>query len=349
MNTHDETGFLPPVLLSTPFAHAPAGDPVGNRSAKAVIDGAVDLCDSLLTCDQGRPPTVTVRQGGTVRWAADTLTARWHAEWRRRHAGERSGPKVAVHRLRTGGPGRAEIETAHTDWGQVQAAQAGFLASHGDAHGRTSFLSALLDGARAPVPNIAAVHGVVETEDGMILLNRRSHLVKYHPLTWSCSFEEGMEPADVAGADSHTFERAAARGIAEEFGLDVGTDGLTVLGLLGDTGAMSVAAVVHCRIPVPGKRLCTQATAVQAADAWEHVGCALLPLSPEALAGALLGSARPEGDVSPKPSGTGQGHGPVSWHPTSRYRLLLTMLFRFGRARTAAALAGAAVLQQGAS
>ncbi|MFB7247312.1 hypothetical protein CW362_30545 [Streptomyces populi] len=346
MNTHDEADFLPPVLLSTPFTHVPAGDRTGSRSTKAVIDGAVDLCDSLLTCDLGRPPTVIVRQGGRVRWAAETLTARRHAEWRGRDAGEWSGPKVAVHRLRTGGPGQAEIEVARTDWGQVQAVQAGFLALHGDAHGRASFLSALLDGAGAPVPNIVAVHGVIETEDGMILLNRRSHLVKYHPLTWSCSFEEGMEPADVDEAGSHTFERAAARGIAEEFGLDVGTDDLTVLGLLGDTGAMSVAAVVHCRIPVPAERLYAQATAGQAADAWEHVGCALLPLSPEALAGALLGSARPEDDVSLKPSDTEQGHEPVSWHPTSRYRLLLTMLFRFGRARTAAVLARAAVLRQ---
>lgn len=345
MDIYNKTEFLPPTLLSTPFARAAAG-PVGMRSAKTVIDGAVDLCDSLLTCDLGRTPSVTVRHNGTVRWPADTLTARWQAEWRGRHPGERSDPKVAVHRLRTGARGQAEIELAQTDWGQVQGVQAGFLALHGDSRGRASFLSALLSGSRAPVPNIATVHGVIETADNMILVNRRSHLVKYYPLTWSCSFEEGMEPGDVAEVGSNAFHRATRRGITEEFGLKADRDGLTVLGLLGDTAAMSVAAVVHCRIPVPAERLYIGPKAAQAPDAWEHTRYALLPACPETLAGLLLGAARPRGDTSPERSDTGRSHEPLSWHPTSRYRLLLTMLFRFGRTRTAAALAQAALLQQ---
>ncbi|MEU9139993.1 hypothetical protein AB0D33_29235 [Streptomyces sp. NPDC048404] len=345
MDSYDKPEFLPPTLLSTPFTHAAAG-PGGMRSAKTVIDGAVDLCDSLLTCDLGRPPSVTVRHNGTVHWSEDPLTARRQAEWRRRHAGERNDPKAAVHRLRTGARGQAEIEVAQTDWGQVQGAQAGFLALHGDSRGRTSFLSSLLSGGPAPVPNIATVHGVIETADNMILVNRRSHLVKYYPLTWSCSFEEGMEPGDVAEAGSNAFQRAADRGITEEFGLKAGRDGLTVLGLLGDTAAMSVAAVVHCRVPVPAERLCAGPTAARAPDTWEHTRYTLLPASPEALAGVLLGVPRPLGATGPERSDTGRSHESPSWHPTSRYRLLLTMLFRFGRARTAAALAQAASLQQ---
>ncbi|MFF2364118.1 hypothetical protein ACFVU0_15610 [Streptomyces sp. NPDC058122] len=337
MNTHGKAEFLP--LPGTHFPHAEV-DLVGSAVGKTVIDGAVDLGDSTRTCDLGRALSLTVRQSETARWPADMLTARWHADWRSRHAGEYSDPKVAVHRLSTGAGGVAELEVTRTDWGQVQGAQAGFLALHGESPGRIRFLSRLLSGSPAPVPNIAAVHGVIETADGMILLNQRGPQVNYHPLTWSCSFEEGMEPGDL-DAGSHALERTAARGMAEEFGVQADLDRMTVLGLLGDTTAMSVAAVVYCRIPAPGDGTYGRLKSAQAPDAWEHTRHLLVPASPEAMARLLLGVAPPGDSTSPERSDAGQGHDSLSWHPTSRCRLLLTMLFRFGRRRTAAALARA--------
>ncbi|MFF3617110.1 hypothetical protein [Streptomyces sp. NPDC002580] len=345
MDAHHTMKFLPPSLLSTPFTPVAEG-PADTRAGKTVIDGAVDLGDSLRTCDLDRPPSLTVRPSTSPRWPADTLTARWHADWRERHADEYSGPKVAVHRLRTRAGGQSEIEVTPTDWGQVQGAQAGFLALHGHSPGRTAFLSELLSGSRAPVPNITAVHGVIETADNMLVMNRRSHHVNYHPLSWSCSFEEGMEPDDL-DADSPAFETAAARGIAEEFGVQAGRDGLTVLGLLGDIAAMSVAAVVHCRIPVPAESLGIRPKAARVPDAWEHTGQVLVPASPESLAGLLLGATVPRSATGPAGSDPGQGHASSFWHPTSRFRLLLTMLFRFGRTRTAEALARAAAARHG--
>jgi hypothetical protein len=71
-----------------------------------------------------------------------------------------------------------------------------------------------------PVPSLLVAHSVVITQDGWVLLARRSADRHYFPGAWSASFEEQVDigPADRGTGDRTIFD-TVARGLAEEFDL----------------------------------------------------------------------------------------------------------------------------------
>ena len=87
----------------------------------------------------------------------------------------------------------------------------------------TKFAQAAVTDNHIKFPNNLALHAVVATRDGKLLLTRRSPKVEYFPKSWSCSIEEQLAARDLEPDDGGAMSRWVVRMLVEELGFQRST------------------------------------------------------------------------------------------------------------------------------
>lgn len=238
--------------------------------------------------------------------------------WLDRHPGERSDEKLAISRLESGATPRVTLR--RTSWQEARPLHEWLSSVKTRDPLRATLVEQLSEHGTALVPGIAVSHCVLHTLDDYLLVARRASTVAYHPGRWTCSCEEGLAPEDLA-VNPLVFEAAAARGAGEEL-LGVGcarVEWFRILGFIVESEIANPAAVVLGRIPMTLGNIVSRRA--KASDANEFVERSLsgLRADPTSLAGFVSGTA----------SGTDTVFD-ARWHPTARFRVLMTMLSLFG-------------------
>lgn len=292
------------------------------------VDGAVEI----------------LRDSGTRGWTVDDVQvtssgrvvrlperlSELPQRWIQTHPGERSDRKVSLSHVTPTSPHRVSLSVDETKWSEVQPLHA--AVSELPPLDLRSHLLEWLRLRPATLPNIACVHGVIRTSDRKIVVVQRHRTVRYHPLHWSVSFEEQLDPADLVFGPG-SFHAAAARGVNEEFLAtgDTKPGMCRLLAVILEHEILNPAVVAYARLPhsAADLRRQWQLHHTHAGDQ-EAENLDFVPLDVDSLARLTLSRHRTDGAAA----------GP--WHPTSRYRLLVVMLNEFGEARTSAALASAA-------
>lgn len=172
---------------------------------------------------------------------------------------------------------------------------------------------------RYSAPGVAVVHAIVITADGYVLLCKRSPHVAYSPLHWSLSFEEQINQKDVAFGNA-ALSAAVIRGFEEELVPDhtISLESARILGIfLGyDTLNISFCAYIETSLSLDEIKSNWNR---KAKDKWEAVTVVGEPFTLDNTA-RLLRSSR-----------YGERIGKQNrFHPTSKYRLLLAAVCRFG-------------------
>jgi len=252
-------------------------------------------------------------------------------KWKSEHPNEVSNRKTCLYRYGTGSPTRdvLSLSLKETEWEEVQPVHAELSGRRGSDL-RALILKPLLADRAAQFPNILTVHGILETSDNAVVLAQRSSKVRYHPLCWSASFEEQIEPQDVVNPTSSSIHRASVRGVSEEFvaGHRLSPSICKVLALIVEFGIINPAAVVYIRIPFSQQELLRARQDVTSSlDEFEQGRIAFVPLDIEQLAHFAIAQYC-------RLSNSSRG----LWHPTSRYRILIAMLHNFGEEETLRAL-----------
>jgi hypothetical protein len=125
------------------------------------------------------------------------------------------------------------------------------------------------------LPTVAAVHCIVLTADGQVLLAQRSARVHYAPAHWSVSFEEQLNDRDFDG-DADPFTQAACRGFSEEFGGDLSPDRVVPLSAILQIDLLNVVMVMLLRPDLSAAQI-QERWRSGALDAWEAQDLQSLP------------------------------------------------------------------------
>ncbi|MGD0922387.1 MAG: hypothetical protein ABSA70_11560 [Terriglobia bacterium] len=165
-------------------------------------------------------------------------------------------------------------------------------------------------------PHALCLHMVVCTRDDKLLIARRSPRLYYYPNAWSCSFEENLAPADFDGPESVT-ANWVRRALHEELGLEMERD-------YSMANARILSAFLEAEPEILNISVC---------------GIARINLSSDELSEALTGRLRADYELTSwdyldvivdvkeelkKPT--------RDYHPTSAYRMYLTLAWYFGQA-----------------
>ncbi len=179
--------------------------------------------------------------------------------------------------------------------------------------------SELIHPGRYYLPGTAVVHVIVTTIDNQVLLCRRSPNTNYHPSHWSASFEEQMNEKDLP-FESAAFSSAALRGFQEELvpNHNLKPENVKMLGVFVEYGILNLefCMQIETSLPLDEIRLFWK---TEARDRWEATAVVGEPFTPENVARLL--KSRTYGQTS---------NGIDHFHPTSKYRLILAAIHRFG-------------------
>lgn len=248
-------------------------------------------------------------------WGSDEQLGRARAKWVAEHPQEHVGLKLALIGTLDSDEGWQGIRLARTDWAEVQsmAGIAPELRTTPSPVERSLPTDAFLR------PNIAVVHAIVLTDDRRFLAAQRSLLVRYHPGCWSASFEEGLEFVDAEPSPDGAVERAAQRGLREEFGLDTEriSTSTVATSLIVEPETAHPAIVVVMRMRASSREL----MASSRPDPAETLEGAMqfIEIDPPNLARWVVGAEGPVTSAFLKPL-----------HPTARYRLLEVLRLAVG-------------------
>jgi pyrimidine deaminase RibD-like protein/isopentenyldiphosphate isomerase len=203
------------------------------------------------------------------------------------------------------------LETRLTRYSQVQfyCDRVAKVSSQRDALIRDLINQSL----RTHFAHALCLHLVVVTADSRILLTKRSPKVKYHPGTWSCSIEENLNRADLKDGPSATVCNLGKRALFEELGLDdskyhIGNFRILSVFLESDILNISLCGYVELRLDssAVGDMLQDLPRTDKEFTEWSFIDFERSQLLREIF----------------RPTHT--------YHPTSGYRLLLTLLKQFG-------------------
>jgi hypothetical protein len=169
------------------------------------------------------------------------------------------------------------------------------------------------------LPGVAGVHVTVTTSDGQIILCRRSARAEYHPSHWSVSFEEQINEKDQLFGNA-ALAAAAIRGLQEEFVPDhtLKPENVNMLGVFVEYGILNLGFLMYIETSFCFDEI-RRNWAAGPKDKWE--------------ATAVVGEPLTLGNVVRLLKSTDYGKtsdGVSRFHPTSKYRLLLVAIRRFG-------------------
>lgn len=169
------------------------------------------------------------------------------------------------------------------------------------------------------LPGTAVVHAVVVTGDDRIVLCRRSPHTNYHPSHWSASFEEQINEKDQHVGGS-AVAAAAIRGFREELVPDhvLAPEDVSVLGVFLEYGILNLGFCVQIQTSLGFDEI-RLSWGREARDSWEAV--------------SVVGQPFTIGDVVDLVRSGGYGTTSDEFdrfHPTSKYRLLMAAIRRFG-------------------
>ncbi len=169
------------------------------------------------------------------------------------------------------------------------------------------------------VAGVAVVHVVVVTSDDYLVLCQRSPHTGYHPLHWSISFEEQINQKDLASGNA-TLSAAAVRGFQEEFssGHTIVPDNVRTLGVFLEYSILNTSFCVYIEAPLSFDELKLNWDS-KAKDKWENA--------------TVVGEAFTLDNVTRLIQSNYYGETREKrgkFHPTSKYRLLLAAIYRFG-------------------
>lgn len=169
------------------------------------------------------------------------------------------------------------------------------------------------------VPGVAVVHVLVVTNDDRLVFCQRSPYAGYHPSRWSVSFEEQINQKDLAFGNT-ALSAAAIRGFQEEFasGHVITLDDIRILGVFLEYNILNMAFCVYVKAPLSFDEIKSNWD-TKAKDKWEAIKIVAEPFTLENIVRFLqLGYY---GEIEAKRE---------KFHSTSKYRLFLAAVNRFG-------------------
>lgn len=174
----------------------------------------------------------------------------------------------------------------------------------------SQMMNDLFEHGKISFPHNLNMQLVVMTDDEWVLITRRSKNVGIYSNTWSCSIEENWKPEDLKGDRKTSVVRWMNRAILEELG--VSSDHCKELRVLSvfleGTNRLNISMVGHVILDLNRKALSERIASIPRSDYefTEHDYFTLKQMANEL--------RKPERD----------------YHPSSRYRMLMTLLHRYG-------------------
>lgn len=220
------------------------------------------------------------------------------------------------------------LETKEVLYSQIRFYQENILRSLPEAERQSKIeqeIERVVKGGQIEFPHSLCLHLIVETKDEKILLTRRSSKVTYYPGAWSCSIEEQLSIEDINSDNPMLkwFERT----LNEELGLSrlrdehgekriYNIDNLRILSVFLEGDILSVSLCGYAKLDIDSETLNSLFGAYPRSDEEfsEHAF-----LEYEELLKELINSGRSERRQ--------QGR---EYHPTSKYRMLMALIKRYG-------------------
>lgn len=170
----------------------------------------------------------------------------------------------------------------------------------------------------ANFPQILCLHMIAITSDNKMLITKRSPHVAFFPNTWSASFEENMSDKDLEGGREGAVLRWGKRALLEELGIteDVYDPlNLRVLSVFLEGDILNVGLTGHVVLNIASDQLRRIIRSLPRAD-YEFTAWDFIDYQDDELISEIT-----------KPT--------LPYHPTSRYRMLMTLLKKNGVPRGA--------------
>lgn len=197
---------------------------------------------------------------------------------------------------------QVEIAFAPTTWELGRAFHLALLSSPELPPFAQHWLESALEG-QPLTPGLGAVHGLIVTSDGALVLMRRAAGVLYRPLHWAATFEEQMIAEDCRGDDA--LDAAIRRGVREELGLDTARARVEFLMPLVELETLNFACLSLVRAAETAREV--RERAARAVDAVDVASLDFVAAEPGRLRELAARGGAP-------------AHTPL--HPTSELRLL---------------------------
>ncbi len=170
-----------------------------------------------------------------------------------------------------------------------------------------SMINELYQSGSVSFPHNLCMQLVVMTKDDKVLLTLRSEKVGTDRGTWSCSIEENLKPDDLRGERKATFTRWMRRAIFEELGVSnhyYTEHNLRILSVFLEANRMNISMVGLVTLDLSYEELSKIIASLPRND-YEFTDYGSMNL--QEMARELVNPSR-------------------NYHPTSRYRMLMTLL-----------------------
>lgn len=182
-----------------------------------------------------------------------------------------------------------------------------------DSSQREDLIATLLEG-KVVFPHNLCMHLLVVTQDEKVLITKRSSKVDYYPNYWSCSIEEQFSRVDVEGGRrASAVQHWVVRALEEELGLTTmkySLENVRILSVFLESNILNIGICAIVRLDIDH---CELSQIIQALPRKDYEFTEWDYLDYDEMAVELVHPRR-------------------RYHPTSRYRMLLGLIHRYGEA-----------------
>ena len=182
-----------------------------------------------------------------------------------------------------------------------------------DSSQREDLIATLLE-RKVVFPHNLCMHLLVVTQDEKVLITERSAKVDYYPGFWSCSIEEQFSQVDLEGGRrASAVQHWVVRALEEELALTktrYSLENVRILSVFLESNILNISICALVRLDIDHRELSQIIRVLPRKDyeftEWDY-------LDYEEMARELVHPGR-------------------RYHPTSRYRMLLALIHRYGEA-----------------